>query len=139
MCKLKKIIGRFDEQIYAIVRIVVGLLFMCHGAQKTLGFLGGVDGSGGTIELVSIIGLAGVIELVGGLLIMIGLLTSWAAFVSSGLMASAYFMAHASQGFWPIDNGGELAAVYSLIFLAIAARGAGTWSLASTLKKGSLQ
>ncbi len=136
---MKKIIGNFNEQIYAITRIAVGLLFLCHGAQKTLGFLGGVDGSGGTVELVSMIGLAGLLELVGGLLIMIGLLTSWAAFLSSGLMASAYFMVHASQDFWPIGNGGELAAVYSFVFLAIAARGAGKWSLASALKKESLQ
>ena len=136
---MNKIIGRFDEQIYAILRIAVGLLFLCHGSQKLLGFFGGVDGSGGAVELVSMLGLAGVIELVGGLLIMIGLLTSWAAFLSSGLMASAYFMVHAPQGFWPIGNGGELAAVYCFVFLAIAARGAGMWSLASALKKESLQ
>lgn len=136
---MKKLIGKFDEQIYAVVRIVVGLLFSCHGAQKTLGLLGGVDGQGGTVELLSMIGLAGAIELVGGLLVMIGLLTSWAAFLSSGLMAFAYFMAHASQGFWPINNGGELAAVYAFIFLGIAARGAGKWSLADALNKDSLQ
>lgn len=136
---MKKLIGKFDNQIYAIVRIVVGLLFSCHGAQKTLGLLGGVDGQGGTVELFSMIGLAGAIELVGGLLVMIGLLTSWAAFLSSGLMAFAYFMAHAGQSFWPINNGGELAAVYAFVSLGIAARGAGKWSVAEALKKKSLQ
>ena len=136
---MKKLIGKFDDQVYAVMRIVVGLLFACHGAQKTLGMLGGVDGNGGTVELFSMIGLAGAIELVGGLLVMVGLLTSWAAFLSSGLMASAYFMAHASQGFWPIKNGGELAAVYAFVFLAIAARGAGKWSVADALNKESLQ
>jgi putative oxidoreductase len=84
---------------------------------------------GRQVELLSLYGLAGVIELVGGVLIMIGLLTSVAAFIASGEMAYAYFTAHVPRGTWPIQNGGELAALYAFVFLYIAARGAGTWSV----------
>ncbi|HVS03519.1 MAG TPA: DoxX family protein [Thermoanaerobaculia bacterium] len=76
-------------------------------------------------------GIAGIIELFGGLLIMIGLFASWAAFIASGEMAVAYWTAHAPQSPWPVENGGELAALYCFLFLYIAARGAGTWSIAS--------
>ena len=113
-----------------LLRVVVGLLFACHGAQKLFGVLGGER-----VELVSLLGLAGVIELVGGLLIAIGLFTGWAAFVCSGLMAVAYFKVHAPRGFWPIQNGGELAALYSFVFLAFAAHGDGAWSVGGALRK----
>ncbi|MDX1632535.1 MAG: DoxX family protein, partial [Thermoanaerobaculia bacterium] len=105
-----------------------------HGAQKLFGVLGG-----SRVELVSQMGLAGVIELGGGLLIAIGLFASWAAFLASGQMAVAYFMVHFPQGFWPIQNGGELAALYAFLFLFIAAHGAGKWSVASALKKPKLE
>jgi putative oxidoreductase len=74
-------------------------------------------------------GLAGVIELVGGLLIAIGWLTRTSAFIASGQMAAAYFMAHAPRGFWPLQNGGELVVIYCFVFLYITAQGAGTWSI----------
>ncbi len=126
---MKPLLGRFEAQILAIMRIVVGLLFACHGAQKTLGLLGGVRG--GTAPLFSLFGLAGIIELVGGLMIMLGIYAAYVAFIASGEMAVAYFMAHAPRGLWPIQNGGELAVIYCFIFLFIAAKGGGAWSLTS--------
>ena len=126
---MDRYLGRFADRLYALMRMVFGFLFAFHGAQKLLGAFGGVDGNGATVELVSLMGLAGVIELVGGLMIMVGLLTSWAAFLASGEMAVAYFKVHFPQGGWPIENGGELPALYAFAFLYIAARGAGPWSV----------
>ena len=127
---MQHILSNYSNQTYALVRIVSGFLFAFHGAQKVLGMFGGVGGdSGQAAPLVSLIGLAGIIELVGGLLIAVGFLTSWAAFISSGQMAVAYFMAHQPHGLWPIQNKGELAAIYAFLFLFIAAKGAGIWSL----------
>ncbi len=119
------------SRIYAVLRIVSGLLFACHGAQKVLGVLGGAGGSGEATQLLSLHGVAGVIELVGGILIAIGLLTRYAAFISSGQMAVAYFMVHAPGGFWPIQHRGELAALYCFLFLYIAASGTGSWGVQS--------
>ncbi len=114
---------------HALLRIVAGLLFMLHGGQKLFGWFGGPGGQGGTVELVSLYGLAGVLELVGGALIIIGLLTRPSAFVLAGEMAVAYFMAHFPNGFWPIENQGEPAALFSFIFLFLAFNGAGPWSV----------
>ncbi len=114
---------------YPLMRIVVGLAFAQHGAQKLFGLLGGADGSGGSVEMLSLMGLAGAIEFVGGLLVAVGLLTRVAAFVCSGQMAAAYFMAHAGRSFWPIENGGELAVLFCVVFLYIACRGGGPFSL----------
>ena len=114
----------YESQIYAATRIVVGLLFACHGAQKLFGLFGGAPAEVPT----AIIWTAGPIELVGGLMVATGVLTSLAAFICSGQMAVAYFLAHQSRGLLPIQNGGELAAVYSFIFLVISVRGAGIWS-----------
>jgi putative oxidoreductase len=121
---MERVLGRFSSQFYALMRIVTGLLFACHGAQKIFGVLGGHQ-----VTLASQSGLAGVIELVGGLLIAVGFLTSIAAFISSGEMAAAYFIAHSPKGPLPIENGGELAALYCFIFLYIASRGAGVWGV----------
>jgi putative oxidoreductase len=116
-------------EIYTLLRIVCGLLFACHGAQKLLGWFGGFGGQpGARAPLGSLMGFAGAVELIGGLLIAIGLLTVPAAFLASGEMAVAYFKAHAPEGPWPILNHGELAVVYAFLFLYIAARGAGPWS-----------
>ena len=90
---------------------------------------------GTSVELVSRSGLAGVIELFGGLLIMLGVFTSPAAFIASGTMAVAYFMAHAPQGFWTVQNHGELAVLYCFVFLYMAAKGNGDWSLGGLFKK----
>jgi putative oxidoreductase len=127
------LLGRFEPQFYAILRIVAGLLFACHGAQKLFGAFGGQA----TTDPVMMFG--GVIELVGGLLIAIGLLTSWAAFLASGMMAVAFFKVHfKADAPLPINNGGELAVVYCFLFLYMAARGAGIWSVAAALKKPKL-
>ena len=117
----------------AILRMGAGLLFMQHGAQKLFGLLGGMDGAGATAELISQMGLAGVLEFFGGLLIVLGLLTRPVAAILVIEMIAAYFIAHAPQGGFPIQNGGELALIYALIFLYLAARGAGPASLDSMM------
>ena len=132
---MKRFLGKYSDQTYAMLRIVAGFLFLCHGAQKILGLLGGMDGDGGTVELVSRGGVSGIIELVGGLAILLGIGTSWAAFLASGLMAFAYFLVHQPQGSLPIQNRGELAALYAFLFLYIASKGSGIWSLESVLRK----
>jgi putative oxidoreductase len=129
---MQRFLGTYSPQLYAVMRIVIGLLFACHGAQKLFGVLGGFGGQpGATAPLFSLMGLAGIIEFFGGILIAVGWLTSPVAFLASGEMAGAYFMAHAPRGFWPIQNTGELAVMYCFIFLYMAARGAGIWSIAS--------
>ena len=120
-------------RIYVVLRIVSGVLFACHGAQKLFGVLGS-DG----VPLLSQVGLAGVIEFFGGGLIALGLFTPYVAVIASGEMAFAYFLAHAPRGSWPIVNRGELAMLYSFLFLYIAARGAGPLSL-DRLFKGHCQ
>ena len=125
-----------SDKFYAVLRIVSGLLFACHGAQKLFGWFP-TERAAQPVELMSLMGLAGVIELACGVLIAIGLVAGPAAFVASGQMAAAYFMAHFKQGFWPIQNGGELAVLYCFLFLYIAMRGAGPWSVDSLIKRGS--
>lgn len=115
---------RYAPQLYAVLRIVAGFLFMFHGLQKILGMFGGQAVAVGMWPLW----YAGIIELVGGILILIGLFARPVAFICSGEMAAAYFMAHQPKGTWPIQNQGELAALYCFLFLYIAARGAGIWS-----------
>ena len=118
------VLHRFSPTFYAILRIVSGFLFMCHGAQKLFGAFGGHVQTGDPWGLS-----AGIIEFVGGLLIMSGLFTGPAAFISSGEMAVAYFKAHAKNGGLPIQNHGELAALYCFLFLYIASEGSGTLAL----------
>jgi putative oxidoreductase len=128
--RMERLLGPWAPQLYALLRIVAGLLFACHGAQKLFGVLGGVGAPPGTmVPLFSLMGLAGLIECVGGLCIAVGLFASYAAFIASGEMAAAYFMAHAPRSFWPIQNNGEPAVLYCFLFLYMAARGAGVWSL----------
>jgi putative oxidoreductase len=115
----------YEAQTYALFRIVFGFLFLWHGSQKVLGFPGGVPAEAPAFILWT----AGPIELVGGILNMIGLFTRWAAFICSGLMAAAYWMAHGMQALLPIQNHGELAVLYCFAFLFIAARGGGIWSV----------
>ena len=121
---MERWLGRHSEMLYALMRMVVGFLFACHGAQKLFGALGGQSQLSNPLMLT-----AGIIEFFGGGLVAIGLQAGSAAFVASGLMAAAYFMAHASGGFWPIVNKGELAVVYCFVFLYIASRGSGGLSV----------
>jgi putative oxidoreductase len=125
---------RFADPLYALLRIGAGVLFACHGAQKLFGALGGRQVN----DLTSQMGLAGLIELVGGLLIALGLVASWAGLIAGAEMVAAYFIAHAPEGGAPINNGGELALLYALVFFYVAARGAGAWSLESALRSPRL-
>jgi putative oxidoreductase len=127
---MERIIGRFSPHAYALLRIVAGLMFAMHGTQKILGWP--ASNSPGPLPTMALV--AGWIELVCGALIMIGLLTGWAAFLASGEMAGAYFMVHAKNAFWPIENQGELAALYCFVFLYVATVGAGIWSVDSVMK-----
>jgi putative oxidoreductase len=135
---MERLLGQFSPHLYAVLRILAGLLFACHGAQKLFGVLGGMDEAGATAPLFSIMGLAGVIGFFGGLLIAVGLLTGYAAFITSGEMAAAYFMAHFPRGFWPIENNGELAMLFCFLFLYIASRGGVKWSIDSARAKSAL-
>jgi len=120
-----QILAPYKDHIYAVTRILAGFMFAGHGAQKVLGMFGGTPPDAPAF----VIWVAGPIELVGGLLIATGLFTGPAAFVSSGLMACAYFMAHQPQGLLPIQNHGELAVLYCWLFLFIAAKGSGPLSV----------
>ena len=115
---MERVLGRFSPYIYGALRIVAGILFALHGAQKLFGMFGGKQ-----VPLMTQLGLAGGIELVCGLLIAAGLFTSVAAFLASGEMAGAYFIAHAPRGPIPLQNGGEVAVLYCFLFLYIASRG----------------
>ena len=114
-----------SEIVYSIARIVVGFSFFLHGVEKMFGVLSRDE----PVELLSLLGAAGVIELVAGGLILLGLYTPWAAFLASGQMAFAYFLSHQPLGFWPIENGGERAMLYCFVFLYFATRGSGPVSL----------
>lgn len=126
--------GPFEGGALNVIRIAAGLLFMQHGAQKLFGGLGGMDGAGASAQLVSQMGLAGVIEFFGGLMIAIGLFTVPVALVACAEMVVAYVLVHFPQGFWPIGNGGELALVYASIWLYLAARGPGSLSVDAKLR-----
>ena len=126
------ILGNFRPQAFALLRIMTGLLFAVHGTQKLFSFPAGMPG--GPPSLTSMGGISAIIELVGGLMVALGIFASCAAFVCSGEMAVAYFMAHAAKGgFWPILNKGELAVLYCFVFLYIAAEGPGIWSVTKKL------
>jgi putative oxidoreductase len=128
---MERWLGSYSDVAYALMRLVVGLLLACHGAQKLFGVLGGQG-----IPLRSLLGMAGVIELTGGTLVALGLWAGYAGFVASGQMAVAYFMAHAPGGVWPIVNKGELAVLYCFVLLYIASRGSGRLSLEGRIRRG---
>ena len=127
---MENMLGRFRPHIYALLRMAAGLLFFLHGLPKLFGGFG----RPAPVELMSQMGLAGIIEVIGGALIGLGLFTSPVAFLASGQMAVAYFQAHAPRGLWPIMNGGELAALFCFVFLYFAAAGSGKWSIDSIRK-----
>lgn len=115
----------WSPRVLSILRFIAGFLMIWHGSQKLFGFpIPLPAGAEGPVILI-----AGIIEFFGGLLILVGLLTRPAAFLMSGLMAAAYFIGHASGGFLPLVNGGELAAIYSFLYLYFVFAGGGSWSL----------
>lgn len=118
-------LGAYAPRLLSVLRIMTGLLFLQHGLVKLFGFPTGTP----PVPLMGLSGLAGILELVGGVLIIIGLCTRPVAFILSGQMAVAYFMAHAPGGFYPIMNHGELAIMYCFVFLYLAAAGPGPWSV----------
>ena len=129
---MRSFMSEYSTQCYFLMRVVVGFLFLWHGSQKLFGFPSGMPAD----VPAFITYVAGPIELIGGILIMIGLFTHWAAFICSGQMAFAYWMAHGTKALLPLQNNGELAALYCFVFLFIAARGGGIWSVDS-LRSGN--
>jgi putative oxidoreductase len=125
--------GTFEQTArsvtHALLRVVTGLMFWQHGAQKLFGWLDGRQ----VQDLTSLFGLAGVLEFFGGILVILGLFTRPVALILSGEMAFAYFMAHAPQGLWPIQNRGEVAVLFCFTYLFFAAHGAGRYSLDALL------
>lgn len=128
---MDRYLSRFEDVGYALLRFVAGFLFAFHGMQKILGMYGGK-----VQPMFSLPWTAGMIELVAGPLIAVGLLTAPLAFLSSGLMAVAYFMAHQPQGFWPVENRGELAALYAFTFLYLSMKGSGRFSVDALFGRG---
>jgi putative oxidoreductase len=124
-------LNRFADPVYCLLRLIAGLMFMCHGLDKIFGTFGGKVASGPLMQV------GGWVEIVCGVLIAIGLLTRIAAFVASGEMAVAFFMMHAKASLLPIVNHGELAVVYCWLFLFIFLYGPGCLSVDAMMKRGS--
>lgn len=125
--------SKYSAQCYALMRIVAGFLFLWHGIQKLFNFPVGMPP--GVPAFITYV--AGPIELIGGILVMIGLFTHWTAFITSGQMAFAYWIGHGTKALLPLQNNGELAALYCFVFLFIAAQGGGIWSVDSLRDGGS--
>ena len=123
---MEKIINAWRPRVLSALRAVAAFCFLQHGTQKMFGF---PVAHRYEFDLFSMSGVAGLLEVCGGALLLVGLFTRPTAFLLSGLMAFAYFLAHAPRGFWPLANGGELAAVYAFLFLYLAFAGGGEWSL----------
>ena len=121
--------SKFQPYVQSITRVVVSFPFVLHGTVKLLGLFGGLDGHGAAGQFPTMIWWAGALETVLGTLFAVGLFTRAVAFVLCGEMAFAYFFVHARQGFWPIQNGGELAVLYCFVFLFYTVAGPGAWSL----------
>jgi len=128
---MKPFLSTYNSQCYALMRIVVGFLFLWHGAQKLFGIPTPIPEGAPAF----IIYIAGPIEFFGGILIMIGLYTRWSAFLASGLMAFAYWMGHGTKALLPVQNQGELAVLYCFVFLFISTQGSGIWSVDAALKR----
>lgn len=127
MTNSKSFYAKWAPRLLSIMRIVIAFLFMQHGSQKLFGIPAAPQG--GLPPLLSLLGIAGILEFFGGLLILLGLFTRPVAFILAGEMAVAYFKVHLPQGFWPLLNRGELAALYCFVFLYLAVAGGGIWSI----------
>jgi putative oxidoreductase len=132
---MKNPLAPYEPQLRSLFRIMAAFTFSLHGFQKFFGWFGGIGGH--SVPVNTMLGLAGLIESIGGPLIMLGLFTRPVAFVLSGEMAIGYFRTHAPHGFWPLLNGGELAVFYCFMFLWLSAAGAGPWSLDRLLGRKS--
>jgi putative oxidoreductase len=128
---MERFLGKYSPYLYAVLRIVAGLMFAMHGTQKLFSWP-----APGPPQLDTMTLAAGVIELVCGLLIAIGFLTGYAAFIASGEMAFAYFIAHAPASPWPTVNRGEVAVLYCFLFLYMASQGSGPWSVDALIRRG---
>jgi len=141
MAEMRSTAGRWAPFLLSVLRIVVAFLLMAHGAQKVFGVFmpppqpGAPPAPPFAFDPLSKMGVAGILEFFGGLLLLLGLFTRPVAFILSGLLAVAYFMAHAPGGFWPIMNRGELAVLYCFVFLYLAAAGGGPWSVDACLRR----
>jgi putative oxidoreductase len=135
MADLNSFYARWTPRLLSVLRIAVALLFIEHGSEKLFGFPATQQAASGSLPPLRLV--AGVLEFFGGLLILFGLFTRPVAFVLSGEMAVAYFMSHAPQGFFPLQNRGELPALYSFVFLFFAVAGGGAWSLDNLLWRRS--
>ncbi len=135
MSNLDSTLAGWAPRMQSVLRIIVGFLLMPHGAQKLFGFLA-TSPMMGPHPVASLMGVAGVLEFFGGLLFLIGLFTRPVAFILSGLMAVAYFMAHAPGGFWPLQNKGEPAVLYCFVFLFFAVAGGGAWAVDRLIHRG---
>jgi len=124
-------------QLLSILRIIAGFLFIQFGTGKLFAMPGPLIPEGGTVPVASLAGVAGVIESVGGVLLLLGLFTRPVAFIVSGEMAIAYFLGHAPSGFWPVLNGGHPAVLFCFIWLYLSAAGGGPWSLDALLRRKS--
>jgi putative oxidoreductase len=131
--KMFSALSRFSPHLLGILRIVAGLLFLAHGLVKLAGFP--PEAQPGVQPIMTLFGLAGIIELVAGTLIMLGLFTRPAAFIAAGEMAVAYWMVHAPQSPYPVVNMGDAAILYCFVFLYFAAAGPGAFSLDAAMRK----
>jgi putative oxidoreductase len=132
-----RLADRFQGSALSLFRMVIGLLFFCHGASSLFGVLGGAMGKGGTVPVGTWPGWwAALIQLVTGALVLVGLGTRPAAFLASGSMAYAYFFVHQEKAFLPIQNGGELSVLFCWSFLLVVLTGPGPWSLDALIGRG---
>jgi putative oxidoreductase len=134
MSNLDSSLAGWTPRMQSVLRIVTGFLLIAHGAQKLFGFLAPPGMPAATLG--SLMWVAGVLEFFGGLLFLIGLFTRPVAFILSGLLAVAYFTAHAPGGFWPLQNKGELAVLYCFVFLFFAVAGGGEWAVDRLIRRG---
>ncbi len=132
MAEVNSFFSSATPRLLSVLRIVSAFFFMLHGAQKLFGFLAPPGAQGP--PLFSQVGIGGILEFFGGLLLLVGLFTRPVAFILSGLMAAAYFIGHATQGFWPALNQGEAAIMFCFVFFYLVFAGPGAWSLDSLLR-----